>query len=160
MLFRSNPDVAAAYAQDSYGLTPDQFAEYHYNTYGQYQGRGAPTGAATPSSAGTTSSSSGPTLTYYTGKKYDGNQVLALAKQLATIADPKSLAGGVYGESKPSVGFDYSEAQKVLGGTPSTLDQVLLDSAANLIDQGVTDISQLKPSSYTDPDTGETTTGN
>ena len=157
--FTANPDVAAAYLQNTYGLTPEQFAAYHYNTYGQYEGRAAPTAGDT---GATTASSTTPsnTLRYYTGKTYPTDQVVNLAKQLATIADLQSFSGGVFGENKPSVGFDYSEAVKALGGSPTTVDQVLLDSAANLLDQGITDISQLKPSSYTDPDTGETTTQN
>lgn len=104
---------------------------------------------------GTLASIAYPELTYYTGEKYKGDQVLNLAKQLATIADPTKMSGGVYGEKNPSVGFDYSEAQKLLGGNPTTFDQVLLDAAANLVKQGYTDVSQLKSNTYRDPETGE-----
>ena len=98
-----------------------------------------------------------PTLKYYTGEEYQGKQVLDLAKQLAGITDFKSLSGGVFGESKPSVGFDYTEAQKLLGRDPTTVDQVLLDAAANLIKQGITDVSQLKPNTRQPDETlGET----
>lgn len=173
--FQANPDVAAAYAQNSYGMTPEQFASYHYNTYGQSEGRTAPTTSGIASlpaaparpapdpgapavKTGTTVES--PTLRYYTGKTYQGDQVLNLAKQLATIADPSEIRGGVFGENKPSVGFDYSEAQKILGGEPTVYDQVLLDSAANLIDQGITDISQLKPPTYAADESGVAYTDN
>lgn len=41
--FNANPDVAAAYAQNNYGLTPDQFAQAHYDQYGGKEYRAAPT---------------------------------------------------------------------------------------------------------------------
>jgi len=44
--FAANPDVAAAFAQNSYGMTPDEFAQSHYNNYGQYEQRAAPTAPA------------------------------------------------------------------------------------------------------------------
>ncbi len=40
--FRGNPDVAAAYQQNSFGLTPEQFAQQHYQKYGMAEGRQAP----------------------------------------------------------------------------------------------------------------------
>ena len=40
--FRGNPDVAAAYQQNSYGMTPEQFAQQHYQKYGMAEGRQAP----------------------------------------------------------------------------------------------------------------------
>ena len=39
--FVQNPDVAAAYQANSYGLTPELFASSHYIKYGQYEGRNA-----------------------------------------------------------------------------------------------------------------------
>lgn len=38
--FAANPDVAAAYQTNPYGLTQDQFAQVHYQNYGQPEGRG------------------------------------------------------------------------------------------------------------------------
>jgi hypothetical protein len=43
--FQQNPDVAAAYQVDNYGLTPAQFADTHYQLYGQYEQRVSPSGA-------------------------------------------------------------------------------------------------------------------
>ena len=40
--FSANPDVAASFQQNSYGLTPDQFAQVHFNKHGQYEDRTAP----------------------------------------------------------------------------------------------------------------------
>lgn len=49
--FTVNKDVADAYAVNSYGMTPDQFAQYHYNNYGQNEGRADPVASSsTPSS--------------------------------------------------------------------------------------------------------------
>jgi hypothetical protein len=41
--FEQNPDVAAAYQQNSYGLTPAQFAQTHFERFGQFEQR-APAG--------------------------------------------------------------------------------------------------------------------
>lgn len=48
--FQANPDVAAAYQANTYGLTPEQFASFHYTNYGQAEGR-----SATPEVVTTTS---------------------------------------------------------------------------------------------------------
>jgi len=37
--FRNNPDVAAEYSKNTYGLTPEQFAQTHYDKYGKSEGR-------------------------------------------------------------------------------------------------------------------------
>jgi hypothetical protein len=37
-----NPDVAAAYSQNSYGMSQDEFAKYHYQMYGMAEGRVSP----------------------------------------------------------------------------------------------------------------------
>lgn len=47
--FSANPDVAAAYVQNSYGLTPEQFAQTHYERYGASEGRAAPVSVPTQS---------------------------------------------------------------------------------------------------------------
>jgi hypothetical protein len=40
--FEKNPDVAASYAKNTYGLTPEQFADTHYQLYGKAEQRAAP----------------------------------------------------------------------------------------------------------------------
>ena len=37
--FSANPDVAASYAENAYGMTPQAFADFHYQNYGQYENR-------------------------------------------------------------------------------------------------------------------------
>jgi len=44
--FQQNPDVAAAYQENTYGLTPQQFADTHFALYGQAEQRAAPAAAA------------------------------------------------------------------------------------------------------------------
>jgi hypothetical protein len=44
--FQQNPDVAKDYLNNTYGLTPQQFAAEHYARYGQTEQRISPTGAA------------------------------------------------------------------------------------------------------------------
>jgi hypothetical protein len=44
--FTQNPDVASAFAQNSYGMTPEAFAQTHYEKYGQAEGRSLPSAAA------------------------------------------------------------------------------------------------------------------
>lgn len=41
--FQANKDVAESYAQNSYGMTPEQFAQSHYQNYGSKEGRDNPT---------------------------------------------------------------------------------------------------------------------
>lgn len=40
--FQQNPDVAAAFAANNYGLTKEQFAKTHFDKYGQFEQRAAP----------------------------------------------------------------------------------------------------------------------
>lgn len=71
--FQQNPDVAAAYAENTYGLTPQQFAAEHYARYGQTEQRVSPTGApavipprtTTGATTGTTTGTARTTLIPY-----------------------------------------------------------------------------------------------
>jgi len=60
--FQQNPDVAQAYRENTYGLTPDQFASTHYQLYGGTEQRAAPAGAAT---GATTTANTGASLPYF-----------------------------------------------------------------------------------------------
>jgi hypothetical protein len=46
--FQQNPDVAASYLVNNYGMTPEQFAAAHYSQYGRNEQRTAPTPTTTP----------------------------------------------------------------------------------------------------------------
>ena len=49
--FAQNPDVAAAYAANSYGMTPEAFAQTHYDRYGSTEQRATPLTATANSNA-------------------------------------------------------------------------------------------------------------
>jgi len=51
--FQQNPDVAAAYKLNTYGLTPEQFAAKHFELYGKTEKRVPPTGVTTGTTTGT-----------------------------------------------------------------------------------------------------------
>ena len=42
--FQANPDVAAAYASNSWGMSPDAYADFHWNNYGKNEQRVSPSG--------------------------------------------------------------------------------------------------------------------
>ena len=46
--FTQNPDVAASYLVNNYGMTPDQFAATHFQKFGQTEQRAAPVTTALP----------------------------------------------------------------------------------------------------------------
>jgi hypothetical protein len=41
--FQANKDVADSYKQNTYGMTPQEFADFHYTNYGANEGRTSPT---------------------------------------------------------------------------------------------------------------------
>jgi len=97
---------------------------------------------------------SGTELTDYQGKKYAASDLMKLAEQVKQNFDLKSSSGGVYKTEGQSVGFDYDEAKKLFpeGKAPTTVDQVALDMARGLLQQGITDVSELakyKPTEVT-----------
>jgi hypothetical protein len=121
----------------------------------------ADTTPATTTAATTPAATALPTLTDYQGNQYDGAQVLALAQQIAGNAG--TMTGGAFQTKGESIGFDASEANKLLGRNATASEQVLLDMARQMIQTGVTDLSQLQAKDITssgvnvgiDPDTGQ-----
>jgi len=79
----------------------------------------------------------------YQGKTYDKTILLNLAKGLAPSIDANRLMGGVYSTKGESIGFDYDEATNALGYAPSAAEQVVLDMARHLMNEGVTNVSQI-----------------
>lgn len=102
-----------------------------------------------------------PAVTDYEGHQYDGTQLLTLAQQIAQNAG--TMTGGAFKTKGESIGFDASEANKLLGRTATASEQVLLDMARQMMQAGVTDLNQLQAKDITssgvnvsvDPDTGE-----
>ena len=101
-----------------------------------------------------------PAVTDYQGHQYDGTQLLTLAQQIANNAG--TMTGGAFQTKGENIGFAASEANKLLGRTATASEQVLLDMARQMMQTGITDLSQLKTQDITgsasvsiDPDTGE-----
>jgi len=84
------------------------------------------------------------TVTDYQGKTYDKATLLNLAKELAPSIDANRLKGGVYSTTGQSIGFNYDEATNALGYAPSAAEQVVLDMARHLMDEGVTSADQIE----------------
>ena len=81
----------------------------------------------------------------YEGKSYDAKQLMNLASQIAGNLDTSKSGGGVFSTKGESVGFDYSTLTGTYGGkTFSSADQVAFDMARGLLQQGITDYSQVK----------------
>jgi hypothetical protein len=80
----------------------------------------------------------------YQGKTYDKTILLNLAKALAPSIDANRLRGGVYSTKGESIGFNYDEATNALGYAPSAAEQVVLDMARNLMNEGVTTVDQIQ----------------
>jgi len=57
LYFQARPDVAEAYKQNSYGMTPAEFTTAHYKNYGQYEQPNAP---ATSTATGNTDNTVNP----------------------------------------------------------------------------------------------------
>jgi hypothetical protein len=193
--FQANPDVAAAYASNSYGMSPDAYADFHWNNYGKNEQRVSPSGVPPTPVAAPVSQPvyqapvevyTPPAETYYEpvyeapvyqpevdyyaqqfapdvnapvttaappvatntikdyqGKTYDKTTLLNLAKELAPSIDANRLKGGVYSTNGESIGFNYDESTKALGYAPTAAEQVVLDMARHLMNEGVTSASQI-----------------
>lgn len=48
LYFQQNPDVAQSFQENNYGMDQDQFAQTHYQKYGQAEGRAYPTVSSQP----------------------------------------------------------------------------------------------------------------
>jgi len=103
------------------------------------------TTATTP--AATTAATTLPAVTDYQGNQFDGTQLLTLARQISENAG--SMTGGAFQTKGANIGFAASEANTLLGRTATASEQVLLDMARQMIQSGVTDLSQLKTQDIT-----------
>ena len=116
---------------------------------------------ATPAATTATTTTTLPAITDYQGNQYDGAQVLTLARQISENAG--SMTGGAFQTKGENIGFAASEANTLLGRTATASEQVLLDMARQMIQSGITDLSQLKTQDITssgvgvqiDPDTNQ-----
>jgi hypothetical protein len=79
----------------------------------------------------------------YQGKSYDPQTILSLAKQITASIDPNAVKGGVFSTKGESIGFNYDQATNLLGHAPSAAEQVALDMARHLSNEGVTDLNNV-----------------
>src|SRR5574343_1944545 len=115
---------------------------------GATAGSAGSAGAAPPaqevSFADTLSGYEGP-VKYHDGAEYDAKTLRHLASQIAQNFDAGGSQGGAYKTKGGSIGFDYGEASKMFKSAPTADQQVVLDMAAHLAANGVTDLSQRTP---------------
>jgi hypothetical protein len=120
--FQTNPDVAAAYQANNMGMTADQFAQTHYDTYGKNEQRAAPTTLSTAPA---------------TTPVFDNP-----LNHLATV-DNLQLAAGLSGSPQaPVQKFDTTVA-------PPNYDQLVRDQFASIGRTGIgTGANQIDQEGY------------
>jgi len=121
---QENPDVAAAYAANNYGMTPQEFAQAHYDRYGAAEQRAATgvTPSGTQSASVTTMPASvTPTTTAATTATTGG-----AGNSSISAADAAKLVTELYG----SIG------RTGVGSNPNQIDQAGLDYWANQLTSG------------------------
>lgn len=114
------------------------------NTATQATGAPGAPGAAPPEPTFTDALSdySGP-VRYHDGTELDAGVLRHLAGQVAQNFDLSRSSGDAFSTKGEQIGFDYDEARKMFKADPTAAQQVVLDMAANLAANGVTDISEL-----------------
>lgn len=122
--FQQNPDVQAAYAANTYGMTPDQFAQTHFQRFGQAEQRAAPPTYAT---VGTGITSGAPVNDYFLANPDVAQAYLnrAVDPNLASLVDatPEEFAATHYAK----FGSD-SENRGITSGVADQLVQSLYGS--------------------------------
>jgi len=126
----ANPDVAAAYAANSYGMSPEQYAQAHYTNYGAAEGRETPNvpsvqlrGAEPPASP--RPSLVDQILASSDTSKWSGEgkgSVRANAEDMANILSGIGITDinqlGTVSEEVPIYGLDDNYQQVVVGTQP------------------------------------------
>jgi len=106
-----------------------------------------PKAVITATTTATTPATPAPIITDYKGNQFDGAQVLNLAQQISQNAG--SMSGGAFQTKGGNIGFDASETSRLLGRDVTASEQVLLDMARQMIQNGVTDLKQLQAKDIT-----------
>ena len=116
--FTQNPDVAAAFTQNSYGMTPEQFAQAHYTNYGQAEGRTIASNPVVDTGGGLAALNTAATNTAATTPVTDTGGGLAALNTTATTA---ATTTPYYFQVNPDVAAEY--ARNPLGLTPEQFAQ-------------------------------------
>lgn len=134
--FAQNPDVATAYAQNSYGMTPEQFATTHYQIYGANEQRAAPTDGVVSDTAlkNWIDSNAGAT----TGQLYTAalNQGIGLdqIQRVSGLSTQDLLASQI---------LSTSDSSKWSGEGWGSAEKNAADMAKILAGVGITDLNQF-----------------
>lgn len=148
--FQQNPDVAAAYQQNSYGLTPEQFAQTHYTNFGQFEQR-TPTGLmSAPAPVATTAGATTGATTGATSEPWDYDKyVQGLKSGNVDFNQEFAKLGGSLGTNAQNI---YREilAQQNAGsssfwsqGNTASPQAAAADFALRLAENGVGSLSQV-----------------
>lgn len=78
------------------------------------------------------------------GQEYNPMQLMRLAQQIGERFNSGISSGGAFGTRGDSMGFRFEEVNRMLGKEANAPTQVMLDMARSLMEQGVTDINQIK----------------
>jgi len=156
--FQANPDVAAAYQANSYGLTPEQFASTHYNLYGQAEGRSATPETVTTTSVAPTAPINPTVKLYQDTLGRTPSQEEIDSWNFGSTIEPQELdsfLGAARNEAvdtKPTTGAVGNIAKQILAqGTTDkwsgqgfgSAEKNAYDMAVMLAGQGITDINQF-----------------
>ena len=112
--FQANPDVAAAYQANTYGLTPEQFASFHYTNYGQAEGR-----SATPEVLAVAPATTAPVEKYEKGGKTYEVPTAVLDKitsQILAQGTTDKWSGAGYGSAQANA----ADMAKIIAATGAT----------------------------------------
>jgi chemotaxis protein CheY-P-specific phosphatase CheC len=147
----SRPDEPPSRPKEpSYTPKPVDLGDGTFRTYGgtiiDRDGRPV-TKTVDTTTATTPAATTLPTLTDTDGNQFDGTKLLTLAQQIANNAG--SMTGGAFQTKNENIGFSVDESTRLLGRPPTASEQVLLDMARQMIQSGVTDLSQLKTQDIT-----------
>jgi protein-disulfide isomerase-like protein with CxxC motif len=147
--FQANQDVAKAYEQNAYGMTPEQFAQTHYEKYGQSEQRAAPTAGVSEQA-----------IRDYLGARPGLNDISIqqAMDQYGVSADQMARATGVglaevqdrYGLAKDLDAFsktapqltDLQWAQYAVARDPGTFDPVSMAELARAVGLPVDQVMQ------------------
>lgn len=119
--WNANPDLAAAHAQNSYGMTPEQFAQTHYQNYGAAEGRTGPVVGASQGMPGQTYFAGGGPVAGDRDQagNYVGNNPASLGGGVTdyTGMRPQPFAGGTYSGWQNSVAQQRGQLPPAGGST-------------------------------------------
>jgi hypothetical protein len=116
--FQDNPDVATSYLNNTYGLTPQEFADTHYTKFGQYEQRISPTGAPAIIPPATTTTTAVP--------------VGQFRELFPAFSESKRLAGEMVA-NRPSMESIISMLQGQGQQTPATVAGQATPSLSNVL---------------------------